>query len=157
MVAGLELPDQRQRYGSHPRRGRARGLGAFKRRHAPLEHVDSRIGKAGILIARVLALKPRFGLGGSVIDVALGEKQRLRSLAEWRTQGAGLNQTRLGAIELLCGRGHVALLSQQAIWPRQSGQNKTRQGNPRAGLTRPRPFSDLFYVAASRPAQMTTG
>jgi hypothetical protein len=26
-----------------------------------------------------------------------------------------------------------------------------------AGHTRPRPFSDLFYVAASRPAQMTTG
>jgi len=23
-----------------------------------------------------------------------------------------------------------------------------------AGLTRPRPFSELFYVAASRPAQM---
>jgi hypothetical protein len=26
----------------------------------------------------------------------------------------------------------------------------------RAGHTRPRPFSNLFYVAASRPAQMTT-
>jgi hypothetical protein len=26
-----------------------------------------------------------------------------------------------------------------------------------AGHTRPRPFSDLFNVAASRPAQMTTG
>jgi hypothetical protein len=25
------------------------------------------------------------------------------------------------------------------------------------GYTRPRPFSELFYVAASRPAQMTTG
>jgi hypothetical protein len=38
------------------------------------------------------------------------------------------------------------------------GQQKTRPGeNPLAGHTRPRPFSDLFNVAASRPAQMTTG
>jgi hypothetical protein len=37
------------------------------------------------------------------------------------------------------------------------GQQKTGRRNISAGLTRPRPFSELFNVAASRPAQMTTG
>jgi hypothetical protein len=36
-------------------------------------------------------------------------------------------------------------------------QQKTGRKKFSAGLTRPRPFSNLFNVAASRPAQMTTG
>ena len=35
--------------------------------------------------------------------------------------------------------------------------NKKPGRKSSAGSTRPRPFSDLFNVAASRPAQMTTG
>src|SRR5581483_4597427 len=60
-----------------------------------------------------------------------------------------MNETRFGAV-LWGGRGHVfsALSSQQKTRPRE---------NPKSGHMRPRPFSDLFYVAASRPAQMTTG
>src|SRR5215471_18933008 len=52
----------------------------------------------------------------------------------------------------------------QAIWKRAAwtqtlgllGHNKTRPKSFGPGHTRPRPFSYLFNVAASRPAQMTT-
>ena len=150
VVAGLDLADQRQRDRGHAGRCGACRFGAFEGRHAPLEHVDGRIGKARILIAGVFALEARFGLGGAVVDITLGEKQRFRCFAERRAQCAGLDEAGFRAVDFLCGRRHVAL---------RLGQNKNPAGrkNPRAGLTRPRPFSNLFYVAASRPAQMTTG
>ena len=150
VIAGLELTDQRQRHRRHAGRGRARGFGAFERRHALFEHRDGRIGEARVLEARLFVLEAALGLGGAVVDIALRQEQRLGSLAELRAQRAGMNQTGFGTIAIRCGRGHVALLV---------GQNKNPAGrnNPRAGLTRPRPFSKLFYVAASRPAQMTTG
>jgi hypothetical protein len=62
-------------------------------------------------------------------------------------QRAGMDQTSFGT-EMT--RGHAAL-------PGQQNKNPAGRKNPQAGLTRPRPFSNLFYVAASRPAQMTTG
>ena len=92
VVAGLELADQRERHRRHAGRGRARRLGAFERRHAPLEHVDGRIGEARILVAGILALEARFGLGGAVVDVALGEKERLGGFAELRAQRAGMDE-----------------------------------------------------------------
>ena len=119
MIAGLELAGQRQRYRGHPGRGRARGFRAFERRHARLEHCDRRIGEARILEARLFVLETALGLGGVLVDVALGEKQRFGSLAELRAQRAGMDQTGFGTIAIMCGRGHLAL-----PWPK----NKTRPG-----------------------------
>ena len=129
VIAGLELADQRQRDRRHAGRGRARGFRAFERRHAPLEHVDGRIGKARILIAGIFALEARFGLGGAVVDVALGEKQRFRGLAERRAQRAGLDETGFRAVAFLRGRGHVALLGRCATL----AKTKTRPGGKSSG------------------------
>ena len=106
MIAGLELADQRQRHRRHAGRGRARGFGAFERRHARLEHRDGRIGEARILKAGLFVLEAPLGLGGVLVDVALGEEQRLRGLAELRAQCAGMDETGLGTIAIGCGRGH---------------------------------------------------
>ena len=92
VVAGLELADKREGDRRHAGRRGARGLGAFERRHALLEHLHGRIGEAGILVARIFALEARFGLGGVVVDVALGQEQRLGGLAELRAQRAGMDQ-----------------------------------------------------------------
>ena len=151
VVAGLDLAGERQRHRRHAGRGRARRFGAFERRHARLEHRHRRIGEARVLVAGLFVLEAPLGLGGAVVDIALGEKERLGGFAELRAQRAGMDEAGLGTIANWRGRGHGALLGRVK-------QNKTRPGgNPRAGLTRPRPFSNLFYVAASRPAQMTTG
>ena len=55
-----------------------------------------------------------------VVDVALGQKQGLRGLAELRAKNAGMNETGLGAVAIVRGRGHVGLLLAK--------QNKTRPG-----------------------------
>ena len=144
MIAGLDLTGQRQRHRGHAGCGRPRGLGAFERRHARLEHGDRRIGEARILETRLFVLEAAFGLGGVVVDVALGQKQRFGSLAEWRAQRAGMNKTGFGTITIMRRRGHLALLIGQK-------QNPAGRNNPQAGLTRPRPFSKLFYVAC-KPA-----
>ena len=119
MIAGLELADERQRYGRHAGRGRACSLGVFERRHALFEHRDRRIGKARILEARLFVLEAALGLGGAVVDVALGEKQRFRSLAELRAQCAGMHQTGFGAVTIRRGRGHMTLLLGQTRLAKQ--------------------------------------
>ena len=88
MIAGLQLPDERNSDRRHAGRGGARGLRAFERRHAPLEHIDGGIGEARILVAGILALEARLRLRGVVVDVALGEKERLGGLAERRAHCA---------------------------------------------------------------------
>ena len=126
VIAGLELAGERQRDRGHAGRGCARGFGALERRHARLEHRDGRIGEARILKARVLVLEAALGLERVVVDVALGEEQRLGSLAELRAQGAGMDQTGFGAVAIavaiMGGRGHVA-----SSWP-SSGQAKQKPG-----------------------------
>ena len=148
MVAGAQLPHQGGVDRRHAGRGRARGLRAFERAHALLEHRHRRIGEARILVARLLALEALLGLGGGLVDVALGEEQRLRGLAELRAQRAGVDEAGLETVGLGSGRGHEGLL----VPNKKPGRKYLRRGH-----TRPRPFSDLFNVAASRPAQMTTG
>ena len=150
VVAGFELADERQRHGGHAGRGRARSFGAFERRHALFEHRDRRIGKARILEARLFVLEAALGLGGAIVDVAWVRNSASEVSPNWRAQRAGMHQTGLGAVTIRlwtrsCGPPH---------WP---NKNPAGRIDPRAGLTRPRPFSNLFYVAASRPAQMTTG
>ncbi len=148
MVARPHLAHQRGGDGGHPGRGRARGRRPFERAHALLEHVHGGIGEAGILVARLLVLEASLRAQRAVVDVALGEEQRLRRLAELRAQDAGMHELGLGAVVSLRGRGHQGLLC-----PTKNPAGKASAGGP----TRPRPFSKLFYVAASRPAQMTTG
>ncbi len=152
VIAGFHQPHQRGGDGRHAGGGRARGLGAFERGHALLEHGHGRVGIARIDVTRRLAGEARLALLGARIDIALGEEQRLRRLAELRAQRAGMNQLGFGAVGLLGRRGHVALLAATFVANKKPAGEKFS-----AGHTRPRPFSDLFYVAASRPAQMTTG
>ena len=143
VVAGLDLAHQRERHRRHPGRGRARILGALEIRHAGLEHAHGRIGEARILEARNLALEARLRLRRIVVDVALGEKQRFRRLVELRAQDSGLDEVRLGAV--------VALRHRWLPPDTKKPGQKTGPGTCVPGL-----FSDLFNVAASRPAQITT-
>ena len=166
VIAGSYQAHERGRDGRHAGRGRSRRFRPFERRHALLEHAHGRIGVARIDVTRDLAGETRLALLGGRIDVALGEEQRLRGLAELRAQRAGMNQPGFGAVAL-GRRGHHGLLLGLAhdlfrkpvstFRGHAHGQQKTGRRNISAGLTRPRPFSDLFNVAASRPAQMTTG
>ncbi len=110
MVAGAQLPHQGGGDGRHAGCGRARGLRAFERAHARLEHRHRRVREARILVAGLLALEPLFGAGGGLVDVALGEEQRLRGLAELRAQRAGMDEAGFEAVRLGCGRGHQGLL-----------------------------------------------
>ena len=95
-------------------------------------------------------VRSQFGETSEAMFLTQGYVYDSAAQAERRAQDARLYEARFRAVVFLSGRGHAALL-----WPTK--QNPAGRKNPRAGLTRPRPFSNLFYVAASRPAQMTTG
>ena len=97
MVAGLELAHQRRGHRRHAAGGGARRLGALEQRHALLEHGDGRIGEARIDEARRVAFEARLGLRHRVVEIALGEEQRLRGLLELRTHRAAVHQTGGGA------------------------------------------------------------
>ena len=130
MIAGLELAEQRDRHRRHAGRGRARGLRAFERGHALLEHRNRRIGEARILIAGRFALETRLGGRGILVDITLREKQRFGGFPKRRAQRAGMNQPRfrapgVGALCAVGGRRHHGLL-----WPIKIPAGK----NPSAGL-----------------------
>ncbi|CUU13757.1 Deoxycytidine triphosphate deaminase EC 35413 CDS [Bradyrhizobium sp.] len=61
-------------------------------------YILGRVGIARIDEAGVLALEPRLALLGAVVDVALGQEQRLRRLAILRAQGAGMDQSGFGTV-----------------------------------------------------------
>src|SRR5262249_31606105 len=82
----------------------------LERGDALLEHAHGGVGEARILVARLLVLKALLRAHRALVDVALGEKQRLRRLAELRAQNAGMHQLGLGTVASLGGRGHHALL-----------------------------------------------
>ena len=131
MVAGAQLPHQCGVDRGHAGGGGAGGFRALERCHALLEHVDRGIGKPRILVARLLVLEPPLGLQRIVIDIALGEEQRLRSLAELRAQDAGMHQAGFRAVAFGRGRSHLGSPS----------RTKNPAGMFSAGSTRPRPFS----------------
>ena len=110
MVAGLELAHQRRGHRRHAAGGGARRLGALEQRHALLEHRDGRIGEARIDEARRVAFEARLRLRHRVVEIALGEEQRLRGLLELRTHRAAVHQTGGGAqrarIAGLAGAAH---------------------------------------------------
>ena len=148
MVAGAHLSHQRERDRGHSGRGGARGLGALELRDALLEHRHGRIGEARILVAGVLALEARLGLRRIFVDVALGEEQRFRGLAELRAQRAGVHQAGFRAVlAKLQTRTSRASLGQQ-----KTGREKSWPGTRVPGL-----LAIYFTWLASRPAQMTTG
>src|SRR5262249_10779274 len=59
---------------------------------------DRRVGIARVDVAGVLALEPRLAQLGGLVDIALGEKQTFRCLAEFGTQRAGMHQPGFGTI-----------------------------------------------------------
>ncbi len=152
VIARLELTEQRDGDRRHAGRGRARGLRAFERRHARLEHRNRRIGEARILVARLLVLEAPLGLRGGLVDIALRQEQRLGGFAELRAQRAGVDQAGLGPVAGL-RRMHRGLLTRPNKKP---GRGVSLNAGSR--VTRvPGLLAPLFNVAASRPAQMTTG
>ena len=86
----------------------------------------------------------------------MGEKQRFLRLAELRAQGTAMDQAGFGTITV--GRFSLRHVT-SVVTTIENGHKKTGlEKFPQAGITRvPGLFSDLFNVAASRPAQITTG
>ena len=101
VIAAPELAGERERHRRHAGRGRARGLGAFERRHALLEHRDGRVGETRILKTRLFVLEAPLGLFRIFVNVALGEEQRFGRLAILRAQRAGMHQTGFGTVTVL--------------------------------------------------------
>ena len=120
----------------------------------PLDMVHGRIGVARVDVAGLGVVEPRLALLGAVVDEALGDEQRLGGLAELRAQGPGMDEAGFGTV--LRGVGADIVDSWIPVGRTRPTKNRPREKS-QAGSKRPRPFSDLFYVAASRPAQMTTG
>src|SRR5579883_69979 len=114
-----------------------------------LEHRHRRIRIARIDEAGIVALEARLGRLHRVVEIALGQEQRFRRFLEIGAQGAAMDELGRLARNLmvagLSGR-HLALLS---------ARERVRASD-RAIIRKPRSFSPLFSVAASRPAQMTT-
>src|SRR6516165_617587 len=144
--------------GSRDRRHAARsascGFGAFERTHPFLEHVHGGIGIAAIDEAFFVALEPRLGLLGGCIDVARVEEDRFRGLAELAPErtlvhepGCLTPSLRRLVLVFPCRHGHPPL--------RLTGAQKTRNfgSSPKDRDFSHGPFSDLFNVAASRPAK----
>src|SRR4029079_4916686 len=130
---------------------------AFERAHALLEHVDGRIGIAAVDEAFLVALEAALGLLGVIVDVAGVEEDGLRGLAELAPQRALMHEPGRRApnlplllLVLLCRHGTNSLdhagTKKPGLWLLAK----------RPGLLA-RPFSDLFNVAASRPAQSPRG
>ena len=128
VIARLELAHQRGGDRRHAARGRARRLGAFEQRHAALEHRHRRIGEARIDEPRRVALEARLRLRHRVVEIALGEEQRLGGLLELRAHRAAVHElgggTQRPGIAGLAGVGHSALLS----WPDSVRTRAREQG-----------------------------
>src|SRR5690606_7497868 len=97
------------------------------------------IGEAGVDVAGIRALEARLGLLGGLIDMALGEEQRLGGLAELRADGAAVDEARrrpdAGGVKGLLHRLVLAAQS-GALVPRK---NKTRPGKSRGRVDPARP------------------
>ena len=161
MVAGLQMAKQRGRDRGHAARGAARGVGAFQRAHARLEHGDGGVGVAAIDVALLVALEAGFGLLGAGVDVARVEEDGFRRLAELAAKRSLMHELRrrLPAARaflsvLVCDHGRLHSRN-----PIQTGRIKKPglwlppKDRDRLEVRLARPFSDLFNVAASRPAK----
>ena len=143
MVAGLQAAQDRRRHGRHARCHCAGVFRTFQRAHALLEHVDGRVGVARIDEAGLLALEARLGGFGGLVDIALRQVDRFRRLAVLGAQRARMH-------ELGC-RLPIALLGHDM--PQTTKKPAAKVATGPYGLAARRSFSDLFNVAASRPAK----
>ena len=98
MIARFQRRENGGRHRRHSGCSRAAGFGTLEFDHAPFEHRNRRVGIARIDVAGVFALEARLAQLGGVVDITLGEKQRLGRFAEFRAQGPGVNQAGLGAV-----------------------------------------------------------
>ena len=140
----LRCTEDRRRHRRHAGGRGARILGAFQRAHALFEHVDGRVGVARIDEARLLALEARFGRLRALVDIALGEVHRLGGLAEARN--ATCRHARVWSAVSSCASWSLASVPQKQ-------KNRPRKSQPVHTAFGQRSFSDLFNVAASRPAK----
>src|SRR5215470_2107652 len=131
MIARLQRRQHRGGDGGHAGRGRAAGFGALELDYALLEHPDRRVGIARVDVAGVLALEPRLAQLGGFVDVALGEKQPFRRLAELRAQRAGMHQAGFGAI---AGGGLKLRHVTSKVTTEMATKNRPGK-TPRAGIT----------------------
>ena len=148
MVAGLEPGEEDGGDRGHAAGRRARGLGAFEQAHALLEHGDGRVGVARIDEARLLALEARLGLPRRCHRRSPGSGRSPRRSR--RTASAACRHARAGSP---AARSAVCSSPSSPSWsPSRTTKNPAAQVGP--GCHHPlRPFSDLFNVAASRPAK----
>ncbi len=128
MVAGLERCQDRGGHRGHPGRRRAAGFGALELDHAALEHRNGRVGVARIDVAGVLALEARLAQLRAVVDIALGQEQPLRRLAEFGAERAAMDQAGLGA-KTGGGRGGGRFGHVTSVMTAKSGHKKTGLGN----------------------------
>src|SRR5262249_38957272 len=111
------------------------------------------IGVAAIDEAFLVALESGFGLFGAVIDITRVEEDRFRGLAELTAQRAAVHEPRRltpsqRVLVFLCRHGDPPFKIAR-------GHTKTRNfgSSPKDRDCSHGPFSDLFNVAASRPAK----
>ena len=146
MVARLEITEQGGGHGCHAGRGRARIFRPFEHGYALLEHAHCRIGEAAIDEAWLLVLEAALGSLHGVVDIAGREEQGLAGFAERRAVRAAMNGLGAGPKRpaVSCRLAHLGypIKKPPTVWDRGS---------------RPDLFSELFNVAASRSAQITTG
>src|SRR5690606_7567883 len=140
----------------HAGRRRACRLGAFQQPHTLFEHRDGWIGKARIDEPGLVASEAGLGLLSGVVDVALGEKERLGCLAKLRPELSAVDEERFGRPLLTGIRNLIALRHGRLLtcWPQ--GKKKTRpqisqNHRARARFARGLLASSLTWLQAGRP------
>ncbi|MCY1547637.1 hypothetical protein D9M68_837060 [compost metagenome] len=110
MVAGANLAHHRIGNGGHAGGKGATGFGAFNQRHALLEHVDSGIGEARIIVAAGnLVLEQQFGMFRARIGIAGIEEEGFAGLVEGRTLATAMDHLGRGAEQFRIVEGVVRL------------------------------------------------
>ena len=143
VVAGLEVAEEDGGDRRHAARRRPRGPGAFEKPHALLEHGDGRVGVARIDEAGLLALEARRRLLGAVVDVALGQEDRLGVLAELRAEDAAVDELGRRPEGLRCA---FVLLGHVAVSPTKNPAARSRAGFHPSGLL----ATSLTWLQAGR-------
>ena len=108
MVARLQLAHHAGRHSRHAGGRGARILRPFQSHHALFKSAHGRIAEARINIAVFFFLKARFGLLGTVIDIARSEIKRFCRFAKGRAVLSFMHHARL-RLPVFC-LGHNILL-----------------------------------------------
>ncbi len=158
MIAGLDVGHYCRVDGGHAARRGTRFLGALQQPHALFEHGDGRIAEAAVLEAGILVLEARLGLLGAGVDEALRQEHGFGGFAELRAERAAVHE--LGFGRPLLGGCRSIVVARHArscglVRPRKIPASRRAARKIAALKLRGAhgPFSELFYVAASRPAK----